>query len=171
MDVYPISRQIRERRKVLGLSLRDLANRADTSVATLSRYENGWSRFELRTLKKLAGALGCELSVAFVPRSHPAPRPAPREVVRRIGRLFWDHPLAAGDLTRHSQWVLERVLEYGALDDVRLLVRFLGRAAFLERVGRARFASERTARCWRQILEKEGRPCTRAYSRNTAWNS
>ena len=47
-----ISRQLRDRRQQLGLSLTQLARRADTSAPTLSRYENGWSRFEVATLQK-----------------------------------------------------------------------------------------------------------------------
>ena len=42
-----ISRQLRARREEIGLSLAQLARRADTSAATLSRYETGWSRFEV----------------------------------------------------------------------------------------------------------------------------
>jgi len=56
-----VSAQLRRRRQERGVSLGRLARRANTSVATLSRCENGWTRFELQTLEKLAAALDCRL--------------------------------------------------------------------------------------------------------------
>ena len=38
-------------------------------------------------------------------------------------RLFWDIDPAALDLDRHRKYVVARVLEYGTLDDWRLLLR------------------------------------------------
>jgi len=161
-----LSQQLRERRKVLGFSLTQLARRADTSAATLSRYENGWTRFEVYTLRKLATALGCELEVSLVPKRRRR-RETPRrsEVIKTIERLFWDHRLEIEHLEENTLWVVERVLEYGNLEDLASLVGLLGRETFLRLVGEARFSSERTRVFWEQVLSREGMKCTRRFSR------
>ncbi len=149
----------------------ELARRADTSPATLSRYENGWTRFETYTLKKLATALDCDLHIEFRPIN------VDRRVRRSAGispekqwrRLFWDRPLAAGDLRRYPVWVAERILDYGNLDDVRALRRALGRRTFLATIALASRVSPRTRVFWRQILEKEGVACTKKFSRPAVW--
>jgi len=166
-----ISRQLRERRHQLGLSLTQLARRADTSAPTLSRYENGWSRFEVATLQKLATALGCELVVRLEPKETLHDRPTTAEAVEQLDRLFWDTPLEESHLTENTLWVVERVLEFGSLDDVRILIAHMGRAEFFHLVGGARLESARTRTFWQQMLEKEGVACTRKFSREEAASS
>jgi len=167
-----VSEQLKRRRLELGLSLSEVARRASTSSATLSRYEHGWTRFETYTLRKLAVSLGCDLQIEFCPKPHPEPRGVDiSEALDVLGRLFWDHKLKAEDLEVHPVWVVERVLEYGKLNDVRLLRQVMGKQAFLLTVADAERVSPRTRNFWAQILELEGRPCTKAYSRHTAWNS
>ena len=129
-------------------------------------------RFETYTLRKLAVALGCELMVEFRPKLRPEAAVCnTREACARLRRLFWDHPLRESDLEAHPAWVVERVLEYGALADIHALSNTIGRKAFLEAVAASTRLSPRTATFWRLILEMEGMPCTKKYSRNTAWNS
>jgi transcriptional regulator with XRE-family HTH domain len=169
--LWDLSRQIGARRKRLGLSLSQLARRADTSPATLSRYENGWSRFEVSTLRKLATALDCDLVVKLQPRPRWVEQPAAEHVVQQIGRLFWDRDLTADHLEEHPLWVVERLLEYGNLGDIRILTAFFGREAFLRLVGEARFSSDRTRVFWQQVLEREGVGCTRRFSREEAASS
>jgi transcriptional regulator with XRE-family HTH domain len=160
------------RREALGLSLSQVARRAGTSVATLSRYEHGWTRFEVQTLQKLADALGCELDIALRPRTCRTPKPvSPAAVVARIKRLFWDHTLGQADLRDRPIWVVERVLEYGDLDDINALVAVMGHAPFVKAVAQADRVSPLTRNFWRQVLDMEGVPCTKRYSRNTAWIS
>jgi transcriptional regulator with XRE-family HTH domain len=166
-----ISRQLRQRRHQLGLSLAQLARRADTSAPTLSRYENGWSRFEVATLQKLATALGCDLVVRLEPREAQLDRPNQAEVVERLDRLFWDTRLETSHLVDNILWVVERVLEFGGLDDVRILIAHLGRTEFSRLVSVARLESARTRAFWRQMLDKEGLKCTRKFSREEAASS
>ena len=164
-----LSEQLKQRRLALGLSLRVVARRAGTSVATLSRYENGWSRFEVQTLQKLATALDCDLDVTLQPRSIPsAQRPDRVSTAKQLRRLFWDHPLVPEDLDRHTIWVVERVLEFGQLEDVHRLRDYLGREAFWAAVQEARFSSAKTQHFWKQLLALEGYTCTRAFCRNIA---
>ncbi|MCX6996125.1 MAG: helix-turn-helix transcriptional regulator [Kiritimatiellaeota bacterium] len=168
---HSISERLKDRRQELGLSLSELARRAGTSAATLSRYENGWTRFETYTLRKLAAALDCELLIEWRPRTpRRSAKPVRAAVVQRLARLFWDHPLTAKDLATHPTWVCERVLEYGALDDVRELQAWFGKEEFLRTVAQAARLSPRTAGFWKTLLEREGRACTKKFSRNTAWN-
>jgi transcriptional regulator with XRE-family HTH domain len=163
---------LKERRLQAGLSQSEVARRAGTSAATLSRYEHGWTRFETYTLRKLAAALDCELSIELRPKRKPGRKHrSRRQMVERLGRLFWDHPLALEDLERHPTWVVERVLEYGALEDIHLLCDLMGREVFLATAATAHRVSPRTRGFWEQILNLEGIACTRKYSRNTAWNS
>ncbi len=173
MDLVPqLCVQLRERRRELGLTLAQLARRADTSAATLSRYENGWPRFEVYTLRKLATALGCELEVRLVPRRRQAARLKRSDLVDRLGRLFWDVPLTERHFEENTLWVVERVLEYGTLEDLHGLIADLGRDRFLELVAAARLVSARTRTFWEEMLAKEGTECTRRYSRpeaETSW--
>ena len=166
-----ISEQLKGRRLALGLSLAEVARRAGTSAASLSRYENGWTRFETYTLRKLALALNCDLEIALVPMEEGKPpvRTA-QAAAKQLGRLFWDHQLVPDDFEAHPVWVVERVLEYGTLADVKMLRDHMGRAAFLAATASAQRMSPRTLNCWRHMLIMEGIPCTKKYSRNTAWN-
>jgi len=166
-----VSKQIRARREELGLSLAELARRADTSPATVSRYESGWTRFEVYTLRKLATALGCDLAISFQPKDRTSSRPSPSEVVRKLRRLFWDERLAVEHLEENLLWVVERVLEFGDLDDIRQLVELMGRDSFLQHVAEARFSLEKSRVFWRQILEREGMPCTTRSFRDEAASS
>jgi transcriptional regulator with XRE-family HTH domain len=169
-----ISSQLRRRRLELGLSLSDVARRAGTSVATLSRYESGWTRFETYTLRKLATALDSNMRLRLDPRAGRRKGATARDVdgaVQRLRRLFWDHPLTAADFSRHTTWLTERVLEYGDLADIQALRDALGKAPFLQAVATAERVSPRTRNFWAQILQLEGVSCTKKCSRNTAWNS
>ena len=169
MNPLSISEALKRRRQELGLSLTQLARRANTSAATLSRYEHGWRRFEVYTLEKLAAALGCRLRIDLEPRKSPAPRNGDRAAVaRRLSRLFWDRPLQVRHFREYPSWVVQRVLEYGNLDDVHALIHVFGQRQFLEEVAGVRFSSARTESLWREILKKEGVSCTQKSSRDNA---
>ena len=162
--------QIRERRQRLGWSLGDLARRADTSAATLSRYENGWTRFEVATLKKLALALGCDLRIELTPTPPTVARThSKRAILKQLKRLFWDRKLSEQDMEQYPVWLVERVLEYGQMSDIRALQALYGRPRFLKTVAQASRLSKKTAAFWFAMLKKEGMPCTKKRSRRTAW--
>jgi transcriptional regulator with XRE-family HTH domain len=163
MKVDNLSTTLRSRRQALGLSLKQVARRADTSVPTLSRYETGWARFELKTLRKLATALGCRLRITLEP-DPVTDTEAIAGTAARIRRLFWDAPFSESALHRHPRWVITRVLEFGCLEDVRAIVRWYGRRRLLELAATARFSSRRPRVFWRSILDLEGIQCTNASS-------
>ena len=167
-----VSEQLKRRRLALGLSLTEVARRASTSAATLSRYEHGWTRFETYTLRKLALALNCELQITLSPMdTRTPPARTAQAATQHLARLFWDHTLTPKDLEAHPVWVVERVLEYGTLADVALLRDQMGRKAFLTATASAQRMSPRTLNFWKHMLHMEGIPCTKKFSRNTAWNS
>ena len=166
-----LSAQLQRIRKERGLSLAEVARRADTSPASLSRYEHGWTRFEVYTLEKLASALECELSIRLGPKPPVSGSPRSSTPLRRLRRLFWDVPLTARVAQQHPVWFVERVLEYGNLEDVRALLGFFGRDRFLDIVARASKLSPKARTFWQHVLKKEGVPCTTESFRNTAWNS
>jgi len=156
------------------LSLSELARLADTSAPTLSRYESNWHRFELQTLRKIARALGCRVEVRLLPVDRPAKAVTPSAMVKRLQRLFWDTEISTKTLRVHFRWVLQRVLEYGDLEDVRMLIRLAGKKRFLETVAECHFSSVRTESFWREMLRKEGMSCTTRFSREearTCWNN
>lgn len=161
MDVSDISKAIKKLRTEKGLSLAQLAGRINTSAATLSRYENGWERFELYTLTKIATALRCRLDIEFK-STYLAKEP--KNVARtfnQIKRLFWDHKLEKKDISKYPAWVTERVIEYGSLQDIRSLISLMGRRTFLKYVSECRFGSPKTEAFWKEMLKKEGLPCTK----------
>ena len=158
-----ISTQLRKRRLDAGLSVSQLARRAGTSAPTISRYETGWTRFELYTLGKLASALGCRVHVTLEPIFDGTSRHVKSDrtaLVRRIRRLFWDRSLRDSDLDEYRPWVVKRVLEYGTLEDVRALANALGHEALLECAANIRFGSKKAAALWRQLADMEGIECT-----------
>jgi transcriptional regulator with XRE-family HTH domain len=167
MDAIDPAVGLRELRKRGGWSLQDVARKAGTSAATVHRYESGWARFEVFTLRKLARALDCEIEVRFVsaPRVR---RPSRAAVVKTLRRLFWDRPLQQADVDRHPAWIVARVLEYGQMGDVNAIVRRLGRERFLDVVAGLHLPGPRTRRLWDEMLKLEGRPCTRTFSREAA---
>lgn len=163
-----VSEQLKRRRLEAGLSLSQLARRANTSAATLSRYENGWQRFELYTLRKLATALGCRLQVSLEPLEKSSHRRGTPSGLRKLDRLFWDRRLRKRDLEEYPLWVIERVLEYGSLEDVRIIAARMGRKRFLDNVAQVRFKSAKAENFWHLILQREGIPCTKRSSRKEA---
>ena len=168
MTVQDIGASLRARRQALGWSLAEVARRAGTSAPSVHRYESGWRRFELYTLSKLATALGCRLRIFLEPLDLGGRPPSARSVRDRIGRLFWERRLRRADLTRYPAWVIARVLEYGKLDDVRILISYLGKRRFLELLQQVHLPSAKTRSFWDAILQQEGRSCTRKFSRKEA---
>ncbi|MCK5412553.1 MAG: helix-turn-helix transcriptional regulator [Gemmatimonadetes bacterium] len=150
----PISAQIRSLRKARRWSLDELARRAGTSAPTVHRYESGWDRFEIGTLRKLAAALGASLEVRLRPRESDRrdAMPTPGELARLIRPLFWDAQLKESDLTEHTSWILRRVLSFGNAKTVAAVRAFFGDEAIRDAV-RRRGIDARTRNYWKLILD------------------
>lgn len=154
----PIGHQIRLQRQRRGWTLAELARRAKTSAPSLHRYENGWDRFELETLRRIAAALGMRLEVQLVARRRRR-RAAGRSaaaLVRRLAPLFWDRDLEEDDLARHTGWVVERVIMSGSRTDVEAARGYFGDDAFRRAIAR-RGVDPRTRNYWRLILGEDAR--------------
>ena len=153
----PLGPQIRRLREARGWTLAALARRVGTSAPALHRYENGWDRFRVDTLRKVADALGARLDVRLVPAVRARPRAAPTAKLLRksLAPLFWDRDLRASDLARHAGWVLERVLTAGSLGQVQAARAFFGDDALRRSVAR-RGVDRRTRNYWRLILGGTG---------------
>ncbi len=171
-SIVSVSEQLKRRRIEMGLSVYDLARLADTSPATISRYENGWTRFEIATLRKLAMALDCRLDVNLSACRNSTRDPgSAKDIIKQLKRLFWDTEFSGNTVKDHSVWVVERVLENGRLSDVHALQHLMGKESFLESVQKATRLSPETGDFWNGILRKEGMECTKRSFRRIAWNS
>jgi transcriptional regulator with XRE-family HTH domain len=152
----PLGCQIRARRKERGWSLAELARRARTSAPTLHRYESGWERFELATLRRLAAALGVRLNVSLGPvrREKPGSAMSREQLASLVGPLFWDRALQPQDIDDYPEWVLRRVLMLGDRAQVAASRRFYGDGA-VRRAAAQRETDERTRNFWSLILGAE----------------
>jgi transcriptional regulator with XRE-family HTH domain len=149
----PIGFQIGTLRKERGWSLAELARRAGTSAPSLHRYENGWDRFELATLRRLAAALEVRLNVSLeaVRRDEPESTPSNAELARLLKPLFWDRPLEPKDIEQYPLWVLRRVLMFGDRQQVEASRRFYGDDA-VSLAATHRETDARTRNYWNIIL-------------------
>jgi len=155
----PIGTQIRRLREARGLTLSALARLAGTSAPTMHRYESGWDRFELNTLRKIAVALGAALEVRLTPTPElpRSVRPTPRKLLALLAPLFWDRKLKRTDLERHRTWLLCRVLMFGSQPQVRAVRSYFGDAA-IRRAIRRREIDSRTRNYWELILVESCTP-------------
>lgn len=148
----PIGSQIRNLRLAKGWTLHTLAEHAGTSAPTIHRYEGGWDRFELGTLRKIAAALDAQLLVRLVPRERheQAAEHTTDELVRLFSPLFWDKPLTASDIELYPSWVLRRVLMFGNPAQIAALRASFDAETILAAV-RHRSVDTRTRRYWELI--------------------
>jgi|GEM_PF-157172 len=63
MTISDIGKSIRERRKMLSITLPDLAEMAQISINTLYKIERGEANPSVRVLNKIANILGLEISI------------------------------------------------------------------------------------------------------------
>jgi hypothetical protein len=126
-----------------------------TSSPTMHRYETGWDRFELNTLRRIAAALAASLEVRLIADPEPTPSATLTrgELLDLLAPLFWDRKLDEADLDNHSDWVLARVLMFGAQPQVRAVRDHFGDDRILKAI-RRREVDGRTRNYWRLVLEE-----------------
>ncbi len=146
----PRLRSLRQRK---GLSLKELADKIGSSVSAIHRYESGWGRFELRTLRRLAAALDARLDISLDPLrpDGSADHASPAQLVRKLRPLFWDVDLKPEHLDENPQWVLRRVLRFGDWLAVRRVRMHFGDDAVRDAAAH-RSMDARTRRLWHVIL-------------------
>lgn len=136
------------------LSLSQLAEAAGTSASAIHRYESGWDRFELRTLRRLARALHAHLEIRLEPRHDGNDPDGIEDLSARMAPLFWDVDLTPRHLIEHPQWVLRRVLAFGDIQQNRWARRFFGDEA-VAIAARHRGLDPRVRRFWEVVLSAE----------------
>ena len=137
------------------MTLQQLADKAGTSASALHRYETGWDRFEVATLRRIAMALGGHLEVRLVAGESPrTSAPSPTTLVSRLAPLFWDKRLTVEDLESHPVWVLSRVLMFGDADQVHASRSFFGDELVREAIGQ-RGIDPRTRVYWELLLGEQ----------------
>jgi len=96
-----VRRRLRELRTELGLTLQDVAERADLDVSTLSRLETGKRRLALDHIPVLAGALGVTADelLGAPPAGDPRVRQPPR---RTDGLTLWPLSNRTGAARLHA---------------------------------------------------------------------
>ena len=152
-----VGAQIRKLRLARGLSLAEAARRAGTSAPALHRYESGWDRFEVDTLRRIAAALGARLEIRLVEekalprRPGPERKPEPKNLLRTLASLFWDKRLVLRDLEEYPLWVMARTLMYGDEKQVRAARGFYG-DEILARSLALRVVDEKTRNFWNEVL-------------------
>lgn len=89
-----------------------------------------------------------------------------------LRRLFWDTALDKIDCDKHAAYVVERVSDYGDIEDWRWLLDYYGGARVREIVTASRRISKKSANLWRLLLDIPRREisCLNTSSRREAAN-
>ena len=110
-----VGQRIKERRQLLGISLRELAGRTELSAAFLSQVERGQANTSLSSLRRIAGALDTPL-IFFLDDGDSPSVPQHDPVVRAGRRPKFSSPdsvveyeLLTPDLSRKMEVICGRV--------------------------------------------------------------
>ncbi|OGL43245.1 MAG: hypothetical protein A2161_09630, partial [Candidatus Schekmanbacteria bacterium RBG_13_48_7] len=154
-DIVPehIGAQIRQLRLSKGLSLTELAQRAGTSAPALHRYESGWEKFEIATLKRITSALGARLDIRLVELQVPEKDEtlSDTKLLDLISPLFWDKRITKSDLKNYPLWVVKRVLMYGSWQQVQSIRRHYGDNLLREAIF-SRGLDAKTKNFWKLLM-------------------
>ncbi len=149
-----VGAQIRKLRRSLGWTLAELARKAGTSTPALHRYESGWDRFQVETLRKIASALGASLEIRLVKEStRQRKEPRSAKLLLLLENLFWDKKLEPADLDSFPHWIMCRVLMFGNLKQVGLARGHFGDRLLKEAVA-SRAIDRKTRNFWTLMLEE-----------------
>jgi predicted DNA-binding mobile mystery protein A len=117
-ESVPRNGWVREIRTALGLSQSQLAARAGVSRATVQQMEQAEAqrRITLASLDKLAGAMGCRVALAIIPKSGTLDDVRRQQALARAEVLLHEkikdnkRPPRPADLERRKQQLVTRLL-------------------------------------------------------------
>jgi predicted DNA-binding mobile mystery protein A len=117
-ESVPRNGWVREIRTALGLSQSQLAARAGVSRATVQQMEQAEAqrRITLASLDKLAGAMGCRVALAIIPKSGTLDDVRRQQALARAEVLLREkikdnkRPPRPADLERRKQQLVTRLL-------------------------------------------------------------
>jgi hypothetical protein len=66
--------------------------------------------------------------------------------------LFWDVDPRTIDLRRHARYIIERVLDYGTMDEVRCVAHIYSRRLIKDTIARSRVLHEKSKSLWRLVF-------------------
>ncbi len=131
-----IAQKLRDARSESGLSLRELAQRADVSASLLSKLENGKLNPSVRTLHSIAEALSMPVSQLF-PETQMDDAEAPTDTisytpgqVRTSGIEIEHEEISAGPIVRSGEG--QRIELMGGVAWERLTAKNAGEGEFLK---------------------------------------
>ncbi len=81
--------------------------------------------------------------------------------IKRLKRLFWNQEFNKKHIRNYPEWTVKHILEYGDIQDIKILVHLMTKKKFLKVVSKIEFASEKTSNFWQKILERENISCTK----------
>jgi transcriptional regulator with XRE-family HTH domain len=156
-----ISTRLKDFRIKRGMTLEAVAGLSGTSAAAIHRYENGWERFDIRTLEKITQALGVEMTIHFRLRPHNCNDGNLGEAYRILKPLFWDARLSKNQLKRHPDWLVQRVLQFGNLAQVKTLLALFGFTKIRDSFAKQRHKFDRkTQAAWSAYFTLKDPSCT-----------
>jgi len=113
---------IKYTRSVLGMTLKELANRAGLALPTIAQAERREveGKITIETLRRLADAMECELVYAFVPKDDiaellrkKAMEKARRTILKADTHMSLEDQKVTGELQFRIEMLTEKLLEKG----------------------------------------------------------
>lgn len=152
MELKEIGIEIRQARKILGITQKDLATACGLSRATVNALESGKVReLGFGRVSALGDFLGLEIS--FSPaRAHRSRLPSPSPVLKRLRKryIWWKTPGIEPDENR----TIAQVMDIGTYEDVKALTAEVGRIRIKQVLSDARpgWFSSRSWDYWHLVL-------------------
>lgn len=106
-----VGQRLRTERRARGLTQAELAERAGIALETVSRIEQGHTRPTIRTLDKIAGALGIPVRDLFSGEDATPPPAPPQPRSPALRRLTEILPLLDDDAVQHLLGIARLLLK------------------------------------------------------------
>lgn len=118
--------------------------------------------------------IGKGRTARYVPQTGRMERMFKNNIPVSLKRYFWDTDPGKLSLTRHSTYIIERILEWGDPQAVRWLRGHYSKEELLRVLDKSRTISHRSWHFWKAMFVHSNKPisCTRKFSgmrQETAW--